>query len=189
MRIGLDFDGVISDCGKLKSLGAKKIFGLEIPSGKFKKEIIVGERILSLEQYNLLQEKIYGDEEFGFSMQPVEGALEFIPKLQEEKHEIVIITSRKERALYIAKEWLKRHNLSIKVVSVGPNAKKTEACIGLDVFIDDDFEKLEPLVSVVPNRFLFSWDYNLHINVEETIAKRVNSWQHFYNEIKSLSKN
>jgi len=36
MKIGLDFDGVISDCGKLKSDGAKKLYGFDIPSAKFK---------------------------------------------------------------------------------------------------------------------------------------------------------
>ena len=41
MKIGLDFDGVISDCGKLKSDSAKKLYGVDIPSAKFKKEIVV----------------------------------------------------------------------------------------------------------------------------------------------------
>ena len=59
MKIGLDFDGVISDCGDLKSKGAKILYGVDIPPEKFKKELVVGQGILTLEQYANLQKQIY----------------------------------------------------------------------------------------------------------------------------------
>ena len=73
MRIGLDFDGVISDCGQLKSHGAKILYGVEIPPEKFKKELIVGARILTAEQYKHLERQIYDTREIGLTMLPVDG--------------------------------------------------------------------------------------------------------------------
>lgn len=57
--------------------------------------------------------------------------------------------------------------------------------IGLDLYVDDDFDKLEPLVGVVPHLFLFSWGYNAHEEVG-TIAKRVASREGLYYAIKHL---
>ncbi|MEK7660150.1 MAG: hypothetical protein AAB343_03020 [Patescibacteria group bacterium] len=49
MKIGIDFDGVVADCGRLKTLGAKELYGVDIAPEKFKKEIVVGEGILTSE--------------------------------------------------------------------------------------------------------------------------------------------
>jgi len=94
MKIGLDFDGVISDCGKLKSDGAKKLYGVDIPSAKFKKEIVVGENHLTAEQYRELQRIIYGTREIGLLMKPVDGVLRYLPRLISDGHIILVITSR-----------------------------------------------------------------------------------------------
>lgn len=158
MKIGLDFDGVISDCGRLKSDGAKRLYGLDIPPERFKTELVVGAGILTLEQYRNLQRPIYENSEIGLSMLPVDGVFEFIPKLQQDNHDLVIVTSRNEGSCYIAKEWMKKQNLSLKLIGVGGRVKKIEACRGLDVYVDDDLDKIESLVGVVPYRFLFSWD-------------------------------
>ncbi len=185
MKIGLDFDGVISDCGKLKSDAAKKLHGLDIPPEKFKKEIVIGEGHLTAEQYRNLQKIIYGTREMGFLMEPVDGVLEYIPRLLAEGHTILIVTSRGETELEIAKEWGVRHGLTLDFVGVGYGKNKIAATAGLDVYIDDDFDKLEPLIDTVPYRFLFSWGYNQHAEVG-TVARRVASWREFYAVIESL---
>ena len=105
MKIGLDFDGVISDCGKLKSDGAKKLYGIDIPPAKFKKEIVVGEKHLTANQYRELQKIIYGTREIGFLMEPVDDVLHYLPLLVAEGHIVLIVTSRWEVELEIAKEW------------------------------------------------------------------------------------
>ena len=187
MKIGLDFDGVISDCGRLKSDGARILYGVDIPPERFKTELVVGAGILTLEQYRHLQKQIYENSEIGLSMLPVDGIFEFIPRLQQENHDLVIVTSRNEGSCDIVREWMKRQNLSLKLIGIGGGTKKTEACRGLDVYIDDDLDKLEPLVDFVPHRYLFSWGYNQHIQVPQSVAKRIESWQHFYEEMVSLS--
>jgi len=185
MRIGLDFDGVISDCGKLKSDCAKKLYGVDIPPAKFKKEIVVGEKYLTAEQYRELQKVIYGTREMGFLMKPVDGVLYFLPRLVADGHAVLVVTSRGEVELEIAKEWSTRQGLRLNFVGVGYGNSKANAANGLDFYIDDDLEKLESLVDVVPHRFLFSWGYNAHVDVG-TVAKRVASWEELHHTIQML---
>ena len=186
MKIGLDFDGVISDCGRLKSDGARQLYGVEVPSERFKKELVVGNGILSLEQYRNLQKQIYDNRDIGLTMLPVEGVLEFVPKLQQEGYDLIVVTSREESGSEIAREWMKLQGLNLYLVGVGGSISKVDACRGLDLYIDDDLDKLEPLVECVPHRYLSSWGYNEHIEVPQKVAKRVESWNNFYQEIKKL---
>ena len=176
---------MISDCGKLKSDAAKKLHGLDIPSEKFKKEIVIGEGYLTAEQYRDLQRIIYGTREVGFLMEPVSGVLESVPQLLALGHTLLIVTSRGEVELEIAKEWSVKRGLALDFVGVGYGVSKAVACTGFDVYIDDDLDKLEPLVNIVPHRFLFSWGYNNHIDVG-AVAKRIGSWQEFCETIEKL---
>lgn len=185
MKIGLDFDGVISNCGKLKSDGAKKLYGVDIPPAKFKKEIVVGGKHLTMEQYRELQKIIYGTREIGFLMEPVDGVLYYLPKLIEDGHTVLVVTSRGEVELEIAKEWSVRQGLQLNCIGVGYGNSKANAANGLNLYVDDDLDKLEPLVSMVPHLFLFSWDYNVHVNIG-TVAKRVASWKELYRTIQAL---
>ncbi|MEK7114875.1 MAG: hypothetical protein AAB847_00740 [Patescibacteria group bacterium] len=187
MKIGFDFDGVISDCGKLKSDGAKKLYGLDIPPHKFKREVIIEEGILTAEQYRNLQKIIYGTREIGFLMELVDGVLQYISKLLTENHTILIITSRGEVELEIAKKWSLKQGLKLNFVGVGYGKSKAGAAEGLDVYVDDDLDKLEPLIDVVPHRFLFSWGYNANVDTGK-IARRVASWKELYDIIHKLEK-
>lgn len=185
MKIGLDFDGVISDCGKLKSDGSKKLYGVDIPPAKFKKEIVVGEKYLTMEQYRELQKTIYGTREIGFLMEPVDGVLHFLPRIIADGHTVLVVTSRGEVELEIAKEWSTRQGLQLDFIGVGYGNSKANAANGLDFYVDDDLEKLESLVGVVPHRFLFSWGYNAHVEIGD-VAKRIASWEELYNTIQTL---
>ena len=188
MKIGLDFDGVISDCGRLKSDGAKRLYGTDIPPEKFKTEIVVGQGLLTLEQYRTLQKQIYETREVGLLMQEVKGAVDYTQRLISDGHDLGIVTSREELGSEIAKEFMQKAGLNLPLIGVGGGVSKADACKGMDIYVDDDLDKLEPLVGVVPQRFLFSWGYNQHIEVPLSIAKRVDSWKSLYREIQNLSK-
>ena len=159
------------------------LYGVDIPPERFKTELVVGAGILTKEQYRNLQQQIYGTREMGLKMQPVEGVLEYLPRLQQEGHDVLSITSRYNRDAEIAREWLSLQKLSLPLIAVGRDVSKAEACRGLDVYIDDDWDKLELLVGVVPRLFLFSWGYNQHLTVPPTSAQRVESWREFYQKI------
>ncbi len=185
MKIGLDFDGVISNCGKLKFDGAKKLYDVEIPSRHFTREAVVAKGLLSSEEYRELQRNIYLTKEVGFLMEPVEGMLLYLPKLIADGHKILVVSSRNGVGLEIAREWTLLRNLTLEFVGVGYQNSKAQAVAGSDIYVDDDLDKLEPLVGIVPNLFLFSWDYNQHLN-EGAVIKRVSSWEELYHKIQNL---
>lgn len=179
LEIGLDFDGVISNCGQLKSETAKILYGKNIPPEKFKKEIIIGEGHLTAEQYRALQKRIYGTRETGMRMQPVKDVLKYLPRLISLGHDILVVTSRDQVELEIAKEWCQLKGLNLKFVGVGYKASKAEACRGRQIYIDDDLDKLIEVAQVVPHRFLFSWGYNREVEVG-CVAQRISSWAEFF---------
>lgn len=188
LRIGLDFDGVISDCGKLKSDVAKIIYGKEIAPHLFKRELIVGQNLLTEEEYNNLQNLIYGTREYGFKMEPVSDMLTYMSALINQGHEVKVITSRNKDWVNIAQEWLEEKGIKIEFIGVGTGVSKYDAAQGLDVYIDDDLEKLEPLIGSVPHLFLFSWGYNSHIQEDISKVKRIQSWNEFFQEITNIYK-
>lgn len=185
MKIGIDFDGLLSDCGLLKSEAALELYGVEIHPHQFKRELVVGRGLLTHDQYRELQYKIYGTRPLGFSMKPVPGAFVYIRQLLRDGHDLLVVTSRSGEQLAIAEEWTNDLGLDLPFVGVGYGKSKAQAARGLDVFIDDDLDKLEPLVGVVPHRFLFSWGYNKHLS-EGAVASRVASWQEFYAKVAAL---
>lgn len=187
MNIGLDFDGVIADCGALKQEGARKLYNIHIAQDKFKKEIVVGKKILTAEQYRELQRKIYDTREYGLQMKIVRDAKEYIDLLISDGHVVSIITSRSDNGLEVAQEWAKNNSINLPFVGCGNGVSKSEACkkFALDIFIDDDLDKLSDLESV-SNLFLFSWPYNESEQLPSHV-QRVFSWYDFYNKIKKLS--
>lgn len=187
MKIGLDFDGVFSNCGKLLSEGAKRTYGIDIPPSKFKKEIVIGEGHLTAGEYRELQKIVYGTPEVGLLMSPVDNVLRYVPRLLSEGHTILVVTSRSEEGLEIAKKWSINYGLPLDFIGVGHGNSKAGAATGLDLFVDDDLDKLKQLVGVVPHRFLFSWGYNAHIEIG-SIAKRVASWKSLYCAIQALDR-
>jgi len=182
MKIGLDFDGVIADNNKLKTDGAKFLYNLDIPSGQFKKEILIKNNILTLEQYRELQRFIYGSERSNLKMDPVDGVLEYLPKIISAGNEILVVTSRSEEAVPFMKTWSESNGLNLDFIALGYGNSKKEATAHLDLYVDDDLDKLLDLTT--PERVLFSWAYNSHFKDLGDI-KRVGSWSELYDLIKN----
>lgn len=187
MNIGIDFDGVVADCGKLKREGARRLYGVDIPEEKFKKEIVIGEGLLTLEEYRTVQKEIYGTRELGLLAEMVPDAKKYIEQLQKEGYALTVVTSRGEQELIIAKEWTQKHGIHLPFIGVGGIETKEAACRELELaaYVDDDLDKLCPLSSCVPHLFLFSWGYN-NSEIEGSVATRVFSWADFYQKIKEL---
>lgn len=172
--IGLDFDGVVTNCGRLKALGAKKLFNVDIPEEDFKKEIVIGKGFLTPEQYKEVQVYVYGDMEMGLYMEEVPDALQSIRELQKE-HQIIIVTSRTKQFADVAQEWLRLRNFHLEIREVDYEKTKKDDTSGFDVFVDDDIEKLTDLIGHVPHLFLFDWSYNKEHILPQGI-QRVFSW-------------
>ena len=187
LHIGLDFDGVICDCGQLKSVAAERLFGVNIPAAEFKKELVVGRGLLTTEQYRFLQKEIYGSLELGMAAEPVPGMKDKLARLRADGHHVRVITSRTDETLDVARHWTARHGLTLEFTGVGQGAPKTEAVRGCDLYVDDDLDKLQPLVGVVPHLYLFSWGYNRHVDATN-VAARVASWEELYATAAALSR-
>lgn len=187
LKIGLDFDGVISDCSQLKVQAAKQLYNLTIPAQDFKKELLISKGLLAAEQYRHLQIQIYETRPLGFQMTPVPEVLDYLQKLTTH-HYVEIVTSRWGESSLIAQEWLHQQspNLNIKITGIDYGQTKAQALQGFDIFVDDDLDKLEPLVNIVPHRFLFSWGYNHHLTAG-SVAQRVNSWPDLYQQIEKIA--
>lgn len=180
MKIGLDFDGVICNDEQLKIYGAKKLYGVTLPEGRAKKEFIQKDNIITLEQYRHLQQYIFETDSMIEVMEPVGSVFSFLEKLAADKHDIKILTARSPKGVRVAKAWMSAHGIkNIPFVSTGYEKSKAPHARGLFVYIDDRPQVLADLVGVVPHRFLFSWRYNNHIDVEST-ATRISSWEEFY---------
>ncbi len=188
MRIGIDFDGVITDHGKIKALHAKRLFGIDVSPDLFKREIIVGERrLLTDEQYSTLQEVVFWHPEIGMTMEAVPGALEHIARIHADGHFQAIVTSRMERSRDIARDWFgMRMECNLDFYGVGPKASKLHVArqLCLDVMIEDDTDKLEPLIGTVPYLFLLEQPYNRG-NLVDGI-KRVASWEEIYDRLQNI---
>ena len=186
-RIGLDFDGVVTNCGKLKALGAKNLFNVDIPEEDFKREIVIGKSLLTPEQYKEVQVFVYGNMEMGLQMEEVFGALDSIRELQKQ-HEIIIVTSRTKQFADVAHEWLRLRNLSLEIREVDYGKTKKDDTDGFDVFVDDDIEKLTDLIGHVPHLFLFDWSYNKEHSLPHEI-QRVLSWNNLVTKISTEVSN
>jgi uncharacterized HAD superfamily protein len=185
MKIGFDFDSVITDSRKLKAEYAKKLYGLDLPYELFKWDPLVTSGKVTEEQYRAVQRAVHLGEQENQRMEPVAGVLEYLPKIMQE-HDVKIVTARDGLSAELARRWLKENNLEIELLGVGNKVTKAAGCQGLDLFVDDDWDKLEPLIGVVPNRYLFTWEYNKHIDVAQSVAKRVHSWEEIYGIIQNL---
>ena len=186
MKIGFDFDGVITNLSDLKSRGARKLFGVNIPEEIMHKHIVLRKGLLTEKQYDELQHFI-AKTDFGRTMRPVIGMQQHIRKLQKEGYDLHIVTSRDGVAVDIARDWLAKKGLEINVIGIGRGENKVSTAVKhkLDIFVDDDLYKLEPLCGVVSHRLLFAWPYNEHIQ-ESSYIKRVHTWSQLYREISLL---
>ncbi len=186
MKIGLDFDGVFTDCGKHKMNLALKLFHQPIASEDFRKEIVLNNGWLSPDQYQQVQDAVYDSMEYGLDIPEVDKCFDYLKKLLFQGNEAVIVTSRHGLGLEVARTWLLRRGWNLPILNTPHPLPKTELVRGCDVYIDDDLDKLELMIGMVPNLFLMHWGYNSQDVVNGSI-KRIYSWADFYEKVNLLN--
>jgi hypothetical protein len=187
MKIGIDFDGVITNSGKLKSDAARMLYGIEFPGDEFKRKIIVEKhKLLPSDEYEKFQQKIFSRKKFNKMLPPVPGAPEYVSRLIAEGHEVLIVTTRIGKKADMAREWLKQQNMDVPCAGIGRRNLKSSVLKDFDMYIDDDSQELLLLKPIVPHLFLFSWKYNQNENIED-IGKRVSSWSELYEKISKMN--
>lgn len=160
------------------------LYGVIIPPKDFKKEIVVASGILTEKQYCEIQRFIYETKEWGLSMEMVDGGIPvYLNHFDREGHKLFVVTSRGGTVLEVAKEWSRRQGIDHYFEFVGAgDQSNVEALRGFDLYVDDDLDKLEPLVGIVPQLFLFSRGCNNH-SPNEGVMKRVFSWEELHHVI------
>ena len=118
MEIGIDFDGVVIDCGDLKARAAEMLYRIKISPAIFRRKILVGRGVLSERQYREIQKLAYEGENIESIMKPVDGVFEYLSKLREEGNNIKIVTSRGEIGTEVAKRWMTGKGLNIPIIGV-----------------------------------------------------------------------
>jgi len=189
MKIGLDFDGVINNLGRLKASVAKKLFNKDLfPQDHIDRNFVIENGFLTEEEYKAIQNFAYAEKEALSFMHEVDGAFTHVQKLLNDGHTIKIITIRsEEKGLGNAKEWLSQNNFPhLEIIGVGLEGNKGIHAKDLDVFVDDSLLHLYHLNDIVPHRFLFNWGYNKKYD-EKEYARRVYSWEELYKKISELS--
>jgi hypothetical protein len=183
MKIGLDYDSVITDSRELKSVAAKELFSLDIPYEIFKRDPAVTRGLITDQQYRAVQRAVYYEKKYNDQAKEVTGSIETIKRLLGEGHELRVVTGRDGDAAYHAHMYLRARGVDIPLYGVG-NVSKREGARGLDIFVDDDLDKLEDLD--VKNRYLFSWEFNEHLTLPDKIV-RIHSWKDLYERIQEVN--
>lgn len=180
LNIGLDYNGIVGNSDALRSKLAKKMFRVEIPAHNFKKEYILQNAILTLEQYNFINEETFNKVN---TIHFVENAGRYIPLWLHYGHYLKVITSCYGLAFENARKSLANAGFSeIPIVTTETAISKLDQCRGLHVYVDNDLRKLVPLVGTVPYLFLYSPQKKERITTPTGIV-RVSSWAELYDKV------
>ena len=115
-------------------------------------------------------------------------ALEYLKKLSNENHKIILITSRWNPDDFdiaeVTKKWLEKENIPYDKLIVNA-ADKTIAAKqeNLDVFIDDSFKNCKAVSDIGIKTYMMDSRVNRGLNDEN--IKRVYSWPHLYMELEN----
>ena len=146
---------------------------------------------ITCKKYRKVKTNAFWNKTTAIEIIPVPGAIACINKLHDDGHSIFVISSRSRRSARIADAWCRHKQLPLAedVIGVGMDRMdKSEAArkYGLDVFVDNDLEKLRLLDGVVRHKFLFTWHNNKNDDVGD-VAERVIGWSGLYEAIRRIS--
>lgn len=190
MLAGLDFGGCIANSREVKSNLAQELYGVEIHPRNFDRAFIFKNGVLTEEQYLGVMHVVYETPDLGLSLPPIEGALENIARLQKDGYGSIVVTSRRAAAVDLAQHWLQQHGLDVEVLGVDKGTDKARVCRErrVDIFVDDDVHKLEPLREVVLHRFLYLGRYNRYSpeDAARVGAMPAHTWNEIYTHLTTL---
>jgi uncharacterized protein len=190
LSIGLDFDGVIANTPALKSVAVKEIIGKVVKPEEMLARNVIEKKLMTMDEYHVLQREVYFKHpQWHNYLHAMSGAIEGIEELQDLGHFVACITSRTPDAVSLARQWIEREGIEIEIHDMEGHPSKTSVAkeLGLNVFIDDDPQYLEPMIGEIDNLFLYSWVYNKEYDEGENIT-RTGSWSDIMSRMRKLSE-
>lgn len=189
MIIGIDIDDTITDTYEVMMN-----YGQEFVTKELKKEPIIDENKKCMTHFYLKALLGWNDkeeEEFFIkyyekivkNVKPKTLALDYLNKLKEEGHKIILITARWETDNFDVKKetekWIKENNIPCDKLIINAENKLIAAKEeNLDVFIDDSFKNCKMVSSAEITTYMM--DTRVNRGVEDEKVTRVYSWPHFY---------
>lgn len=200
--IAVDFDGVIANTDKAKMEFARKELGIDILEKQMKLRYFVklfGEKEGST-LYSSIIQSVYHSKMMVTDVEPTEDSVSCIKTLQERGWRCVVVTSRQgsvdehgDSSLYWAWRFVEKYHFSIQkpdMYSIGSQTKR-EICLRLcaDALVDDDYDKLLPVINAGISGFLFSTETNQEDEFlyHPFMAIRVVGWKDLFGKILNLS--
>jgi hypothetical protein len=172
MKICLNFGGVIANPYGIMADVSKEKFGAGISIEQFRRKTVVENNLLTWEQYQKVKREVMHELT---AIPPVPGALLYLPLLLE-NHSVCVVTNQVEEAEFVRK-WFAMHGLRDCVVFNTNHTSEAEIFKGLNVYVDDNLEKLLPLMGLVPNLLFFSGQSS---EEEPECITRLFSWPELY---------
>lgn len=143
-RIGIDLDGVVIDHRHHKCRLARE-HGHELDLWQANSNVM--KQFLPAEVYEAIQSSLYSH--LTPAAPPVDGALEYLPRIQ---GEVYIISARRAETIRYAQEWLLKHRVydsvpADRIFFCGSGAEKRGYCerLGISCYLDDRLNVLEQL--------------------------------------------
>lgn len=165
MKVGIDLDGVLLNAYDT----IKNEF--EEYKAKYPDRIVADNKLIVTSDHTTLLNGNLGDfvefyketyNHYYSQGLPVEGAREFIEKLRNEGHDVIIVTGRTswemeklvglETIKNMTREWVKKNNLLVSDIIFCEYPSKSKALIdnNVDVFIDDHIKYIYEASKIVP---------------------------------------
>ena len=189
MNIGIDIDNVISNFDEV----LKKEFLIHDKELR-NTGIINPEAPMTKGMFDWTDDEIYTFywENIGRitpSLDVIEGAKEYIEKIKNDGHTIVIITGRDKRIFKnpkeVTKEWLEKNNIYYDELVFKKTPNKIEECKNykVDIMLDDLAINVKKLRENNVNAYLVRTRYNENYSLNMPMLL---NWEDIYNFIKKM---
>jgi len=134
MRLGIDFDGTVTDAAGMQRRYAARRWDVQLTEHQVMRAGATP--IIGAERYQQMGDAIWGP--LTAFTPPQQDALDTLGSLTAD-HEVTIVTARNGHQAAFARRWLNARGLPIRVVHTS-SAPKTAICntLGIELLLDDD---------------------------------------------------
>ncbi len=169
IKIGLDLDGVVCDFFGRFIEEVNNTYGTHFTKADWTDYYFSNSGLPRDHMKRMFRDSMkYLDE-----LEPMEGALEGISKLNED-HTIHIVTHRFLEGRLNTLKWLDNNKVEFDTLSFTPNKGSLAYRLGLDVVVEDTPEMAIDIANNGVKTLLYA---NLYNHIEHPLISRVNTWK------------
>ena len=171
MIIGVDIDNVIADTEKELRRLLFEQRGLNLTREDIKSYTLENIAGMSREDLAYIMD-LFNNGEIFLGLEVIEGAKETLERLRENKHDIVLVTSRPKKVEALTVKWLSRNMIPYNGLHFASGTKLNG--ISYDLFLEDQDNFAYEIAENGTFVLLFDAPWNRH--VEHVNINRVFSW-------------